>query len=103
MFLGGACKRARKRKRTNQEIPENGKTPEKMGKDKKGQKRTKKGQKGRTSPDREAPRLNPPVYRPLKSAKRSCGSSNTVREKPLGSFEAIEKNYFEASVGYNLN
>ena len=68
LFLVGALNRPRKRKRTNRENPRT--IPSKSGKsrknrespkkDKKGQKRTKKDKKGRTSPDRETPRLKPP-------------------------------------------
>ena len=62
LFLVGALNRPRTRKGTNREnprtIPEQiGKIPKKSGKSQKG---PEKDKKGRTSPDQEAPRLNPP-------------------------------------------
>ena len=67
LFLVGALNRPRRRKRTKRENPrsipeQTGKIPEKSGKDKKGQKRTKKDKKGRTSPDRETPPFETPPF-----------------------------------------
>ena len=67
----GALNRPRKRKRDESGkspdhpgmIPEQiGKIPEKSGKSQKGQKRTKKDKKGRTSPDREIPLFETPPF-----------------------------------------
>ena len=82
LFLVGAVNRPRKRKRINREnprtIPEQiGKIPEKSGKSQKGykkdRKRTKRNKKGqkRTKKSRSGkpPRLKPPLWRPLKTAK----------------------------------
>ena len=69
LFLVGALKRPRKRKKTNREnprtIPEQiGKIPETSGKSPKGQKRTKK--EGQVQIGNPPPPWNPPVCRPLK-------------------------------------
>ena len=59
LFLAGAISRLKKRKRTNREnSPICLENPDKIGEVTKG---LKKDKSGRTSPDREPPRLNPPV------------------------------------------
>ena len=64
LFLVGALNRPRKRKRTNRENPRT--IPEQIGKNPrespKRTKKDKKGQKGRTSPDRETPPFETPPF-----------------------------------------
>ena len=65
LFPVGAVNRPRKRH--IRKIP--GQSPDKSGKFRKNRESHKKGKKGRTSPDRESPPVNPPlVYRPLIAA-----------------------------------
>ena len=83
LFLVGALNRPRERKRTNRaKSPDhpraNRENPRKIGKV---PKRTKKDKKGRTSPDRETPRLKPP-----RLAALDCGAFDTESLNLRGHF-----------------
>ena len=104
MFLVGASHRPRKRRRTNQENPrQNRENPRKI-------KKIQKDKKGRTSPDRENPPFETPVYRPFNPtqshftvlARKCCSLAVAVKTiLPIGN-DRVEKLSFHGRTTLTL-